>query len=106
MFLCSGGKKRTLFSPSAPLLVVKQVTSTIIVLQWPPVKHASFYNVLISRQDSPEQHQNLNVYGESIVLTDLSPDSTYCFSVFAVYGEKSGAESESVCAQTYQELPQ
>lgn len=98
--------KKWSFSPSAPLLVVTQVTSTTIILQWPPVKGASFYNVLIRRQDSSEQNQELNVYGESTVLTDLSPDSTYCFSVFAVYTDKSGPESESVCAQTYQELTQ
>ncbi|XP_017277744.1 serine-rich adhesin for platelets-like [Kryptolebias marmoratus] len=84
----------------APLLTVKQPIATVIVLQWSAVEGASFYNVLVTNQDSPDENQDLNVYGESVILTDLSSSSTYCFSVFVTYAAGDGPESEPVCTRT------
>ncbi|XP_023191873.1 uncharacterized protein LOC111608990 [Xiphophorus maculatus] len=88
----------------APLLDVKQPSPSILFLQWSPVEGASFYNLLIRNQGSSADDQELTVYGESIIVSELSPDSAYCLSVLAVIADVSGPESEPVCVQTGQRI--
>ncbi|MED6260228.1 hypothetical protein ATANTOWER_008551, partial [Ataeniobius toweri] len=90
----------------APLLDVTQAFPTIVFLQWSPVKNASFYRLLIRKQGSSDDNQALTVYGERIILSDLSPNSAYCFSILAVKADVIGPESEPVCVQTGQGLTQ
>ncbi|XP_021178304.2 fibronectin type III domain-containing protein 7 [Fundulus heteroclitus] len=86
---------------SAPLLDVTHALPTIVFLQWSPVEDASFYSLLVRKQGSSDDSQELTVYGESVILSDLSPDSAYCFSVSASNAaDVSGPESEPVCVQT------
>jgi len=91
---------------SAPLLDVKQAMPTVIFLEWSPVEDATYYNLLIRKQGGFGDTQELMVYGESIIVTDLSPNSTYCLTVLAFYTAASGPESEPVCVQTGQGVPQ
>ncbi|XP_032422074.1 uncharacterized protein LOC116722071 [Xiphophorus hellerii] len=88
----------------APLLDVKQPSPSILFLQWSPVEGASFYNLLIRNQGSSADDQELTVYGESIIVSELSPDSAYCLSVLAVIADVSGPESEPVCVQIGQRI--
>ncbi|XP_069013286.1 fibronectin type III domain-containing protein 7-like [Embiotoca jacksoni] len=92
------------FSP--PVLDVKQPMSTVVFIEWSQVEGASHYNLAIRKQGSSSEDQELTVYGESIIVTDLSPNSTYCFAASAVYSADSGPESEPVCVPTGQGLPQ
>lgn len=80
--------------------------STVIFIEWSQMEAASHYSLLVKKQGSTGENQELTVYGESMILTDLSPDSTYCFTVTAVYTGDSGAESEPVCVQTGQGFSQ
>lgn len=91
---------------STLLLEVTQTSPTIISLRWSPVEDASFYNLLIWKPGGSKDNQQLTVFEESITLSDLSPNSAYCFSVLAVTAEKSGPESEPVCLQTDQLMTQ
>ncbi|XP_030607407.1 fibronectin type III domain-containing protein 7-like [Archocentrus centrarchus] len=93
-------------SISAPVLDITHATPTVIFIEWSKVKPASFYSLLVIKQGSAYEHHHLTVYGESIILTDLSPNSTYCFSVLAIYSDTSGPESEPICMRTDQGLPQ
>ncbi|XP_029309572.1 fibronectin type III domain-containing protein 7-like isoform X2 [Cottoperca gobio] len=90
----------------APVLDVKQAMPTVISLEWSQIDAASHYSLFIRKQDSSSESQEITVYGESIILTDLSPNSTYCFSVSAEYVATRGPESEPVCVQTEQRLAQ
>lgn len=80
--------------------------STVIFVEWSQVEAASHYNLVIKKQDRSSNPQELTVYGESIIVTDLSPSSAYCFSVSASNEAASGPESEPVCVQTGAGLPQ
>ncbi|XP_067460816.1 mucin-4-like [Thunnus thynnus] len=91
---------------SAPVLDVTQAMSTVIFVEWSQVDTASHYSLIIRPQGSSHEPQELTVFGESIILTDLSPSSTYCFSVSARNATTRGPESEPVCVQTGQGLPQ
>ncbi|XP_047445276.1 mucin-4-like [Mugil cephalus] len=92
---------------SAPVLDVTQAMSTVIFIEWSQAEAASHYSLLVKKQGSTGERQELTVYGESIILTDLSPDSNYCFTVTAIYAQAdSGAESEPVCVQTGQGFSQ
>ncbi|XP_041848242.1 uncharacterized protein LOC121644412 [Melanotaenia boesemani] len=91
---------------SAPILDVTQTTPTVFFLQWSPVEDASYYKMVIRKQGSSIKNQELTVYGESIIVSDLSPNSTYCLSVLAIYTAAMGPESEPVCVQTGQGLRQ
>ncbi|XP_015242186.1 PREDICTED: uncharacterized protein LOC107092315 [Cyprinodon variegatus] len=91
---------------SSLLLEVTQTSPATISLRWSPVEDASFYNLLIWKPGSSKDNQQLTVFEESITLSDLSPNSAYCFSVLAVTAEKSGPESEPVCLQTDQLMTQ
>lgn len=89
------------------MLDVTQMTPTFIVAEWSQVDAASYYSLVIRKQGSSSEPQELTVYGESIILTDeLSPSSTYCLSVSARNSATGGPESEPVCVQTGQGLPQ
>ncbi|XP_014840249.1 PREDICTED: uncharacterized protein LOC106916456 [Poecilia mexicana] len=88
----------------APVLDVKQPSPSILFLQWSPVEGASFYNLLIRNQGGSDDDQELTVYGESIIVSELSPDSAYCLSVMAVIADVSGPESEPVCVQIGQRI--
>ncbi|XP_034052024.1 receptor-type tyrosine-protein phosphatase beta-like isoform X2 [Gymnodraco acuticeps] len=90
----------------APVLNVKQALPTVIFLEWSPVEAASQYSLLIRKQDSSRESEEITVQGESIILTDLIPNSAYCFSLSAEYTATSGPESEPVCVQTAQDLSQ
>nr|XP_046264816.1 mucin-4-like [Scatophagus argus] len=85
---------------SAPELDVTQAMSTVIFAEWSQVEAASHYSLVIRKQGSSIETQELMVYGESIILTELSPNSTYCLSVLARNSASSGPESEPVCVQT------
>ncbi|KAK5919428.1 hypothetical protein CgunFtcFv8_023324 [Champsocephalus gunnari] len=108
----SGRRRRDLSGHSlenglpAPVLNVKQALPTVIFLEWSPVEAASQYSLLIRKQDSSRESEEITVQGESIILTDLIPNSAYCFSVSAEYAATSGPESEPVCVQTAQDLSQ
>ncbi|XP_033993889.1 receptor-type tyrosine-protein phosphatase beta-like isoform X2 [Trematomus bernacchii] len=109
----SGRRRRDLSGHSlengglpAPVLHVKQALPTVIFLEWSPVEAASQYSLLIRKQDSSRESEEITVQGESIILTDLIPNSAYCFSVSAEYTATSGPQSEPVCVQTAQELSQ
>lgn len=85
---------------SAPVLDVNHAMSTVVFVEWSEVVGATFYNMIIRRQDSSAELQEMTVYGESIILTDLSPNFTYCISVEARNEDASGPESAPVCVQT------
>ncbi|KAM9349923.1 fibronectin [Symphorus nematophorus] len=87
-------------SLSAPVLTVTQPMSTVIFLEWSEVSGASSYNLVKSKQGSSSECEELTVYGESTILTDLSKSSTYCFTVEARNSTTSGPQSEPVCVQT------
>ncbi|XP_018532382.1 mucin-4 isoform X2 [Lates calcarifer] len=89
---------------SAPVLDVKGMMSTAVFVEWSQVDDASYYSLIITKQDGSSEPQEEMVYGESIIVPDLSPDSTYCFSVSASISATSGPESEPVCVQTGQGL--
>ncbi|XP_054602382.2 serine-rich adhesin for platelets [Nothobranchius furzeri] len=84
----------------APLIEVTQPAATVVYLQWPQEENATFYDLRVNKQGSSDGSQKFHVYGETIILSDLSPDSTYCFSILAVKGTMSGPESKPVCVQT------
>lgn len=77
--------------------------SSVIFLEWSQVDAASHYSLVIRKQvtsESRSEPQELTVYGESVILDDLSPNSTYCLSVSARTSATIGPESEPVCVQT------
>uniref|UniRef100_A0A8D3EA47 Fibronectin type-III domain-containing protein n=2 Tax=Scophthalmus maximus TaxID=52904 RepID=A0A8D3EA47_SCOMX len=84
----------------APVLDVTQATSAFIFVQWTQVEAASHYSLVIRKQDTSSTSEEFTVYGEATILTDLSPSSTYCFTVSASNSATSGPESEPVCVQT------
>lgn len=88
---------------SAPVLRVTSTSATVIFIEWSQVDAASHYTLVIRKQGSSRKRE-LTVEAESIILNDLSPNCTYCFSVSARNSHTSGPESEPVCAQTEQGL--
>ncbi|CAI5641408.1 unnamed protein product [Oreochromis niloticus] len=92
-------------SISAPVLDVTHTTSTVISITWSKVEGASYYSLLVIKQSRSHEHQQLTVYGESVMLTDMRPNATYCISVLAIYRDASGPESEPICVQTDSGLP-
>ncbi|XP_061587413.1 fibronectin type III domain-containing protein 7-like [Cololabis saira] len=91
-------------SLSAPVLDLTQPMSTVVFLEWSSMKDAVYYNLMIRRQGSSEEDQELTVYGESMILSDLNPNATYCLSVLAIYAARSGPESSPACVQTAPKL--
>lgn len=88
------------------MLDVTHTTSTVISITWSKVEGASYYSLLVIKQSRSHEHQQLTVYGESIMLTDMRPNATYCISVLAIYADASGPESEPICVRTESGLPQ
>ncbi|XP_033507400.2 uncharacterized protein LOC117272533 [Epinephelus lanceolatus] len=88
----------------APVLNVTQVES-VIVIEWSQVDDATHYNLVIRNQGSSSEHQEMTVYGERVLLTDLSLNSNYCFSVSAENSATSGPESEPVCVKQGRGFP-
>ncbi|KAA8587295.1 hypothetical protein FQN60_016157, partial [Etheostoma spectabile] len=91
---------------SAPVLDVKPATSTGIFVGWSQIETATHYSLMIRKQGSSSEPEEMRVYGESIVLTDLSPDSIYCVWVSARNSATSGPQSEPVCVHLGEGLPQ
>ncbi|XP_051809642.1 fibronectin type III domain-containing protein 7-like [Acanthochromis polyacanthus] len=94
------GRRRRDLQMDAPLLDVTQPSATVVSIEWSEVEAASYYSLLIYKQDNSNTQEQYTVYGESIILTDLSTNTAYCFSVLAVFSVASGPESERVCVQT------
>ncbi|XP_030219750.1 uncharacterized protein LOC115548942 isoform X4 [Gadus morhua] len=82
---------------SVPIVSVIVEGSTVLVVKWPPVRGVDFYSLVISQQNNT---QTLRVDGEKTMLTDLSPDSTYCLSVRAESSSTVGSYSKPQCVQT------
>ncbi|CAJ1072098.1 unnamed protein product%2C partial [Xyrichtys novacula] len=85
---------------SAPLPHVTQVTPTEYFIEWSEVQGASYYSLQIRQQGSTSKPQELTVYGERVLVDDLSPNSAYCFSLSAQTSTISGPESEPLCVHT------
>lgn len=95
-----------LYPPEAPLtLNVTHVSSTFISLEWFPGDEDATYTVVVRNQGGPTEDtedtedtepRTLTVIGDTVFVMDLSPKSTYCFSV----SSGAGPHSEAVCVQT------
>lgn len=72
----------------------------MVLVEWTPVEAASRYSLVLKQQGGAGSSQELTVYGERMILTDLTPGSTYCVSVTAWDHNSSGPQSEPVCVQT------
>ncbi|XP_077412087.1 fibronectin type III domain-containing protein 7-like [Vanacampus margaritifer] len=93
---------------SAPILHILQPTDLTAVVEWPQDAAAAAaddvaYKLVITqlRCDS-ELAEVLTVIGQSYILTDLSPSSTYCLTVSTMNETVIGPESECVCFNTGQ----
>ncbi|TMS09781.1 Fibronectin type III domain-containing protein 7 [Larimichthys crocea] len=86
----------------APMLEVTQGMGTMTLAEWSQVDAASHYSLIIKQQGSSSTPQELIVYGERMIFTDLSPNTIYCLTVSAMNLDTSGPESEPVCVQTGQ----
>ncbi|XP_054624499.1 uncharacterized protein LOC129177418 [Dunckerocampus dactyliophorus] len=84
----------------APVVQAKVANSTVIAAEWSQVDSAIDYKLMITQQGIAEGPQELTVIGESIILVDLSLNSTYCLTVSARNNTNVGPESEPVCLQT------
>nr|XP_019957336.1 PREDICTED: fibronectin-like [Paralichthys olivaceus] len=91
---------------SAPVLHVTQIAPTVVLVEWETVDDTSQYSLVRRKQDSSSPPEELIVYGGMILVTELSPNSNYCFTVSASSSVTSGPESEPVCVQTGSELSQ
>ena len=82
-------------APAAPVVTVKEVTETTIVLEWAAVEGAVDYILYFGTQALG------NTEGETIAgVQGLEPETEYCFTVTAVNLEGESEASESVCATT------
>lgn len=73
--------------------------------EWPQedVANDTAYKLVISQQRAnSEPPQELIVLGQSYILTDLSPNSTYCLTVSAWSETNVGPASDAVCLETGQ----
>ncbi|KAM9458117.1 fibronectin type III domain-containing protein 7-like [Salvelinus alpinus] len=75
-----------------------------VLVEWSRVKGAAYYTLVVQEQSSRPRHASrshiLTVYGESSIVTDLNPSSTYCLSVSAQTEASKGPYSEPVCVET------
>ncbi|XP_030016445.1 uncharacterized protein LOC115437357 [Sphaeramia orbicularis] len=87
---------------SAPILKVTPY-GTVLFLEWSKVNGASFYNLVVKKQDSISEPEVLTVNGEQMILNeeDLQLNINYCITVSASASETSdpGPESSPVCAK-------
>ncbi|XP_034469740.1 fibronectin type III domain-containing protein 7-like [Hippoglossus hippoglossus] len=91
---------------SAPVLHITQIASTVVLVKWETEDDTSQHSLVRRKQDSSSPPEELTVYGGMILVTELSPNSNYCFTVSASGSVTSGPESEPVCVQTGPGLPQ
>ena len=86
-------------APAAPVVTVKEVTETTIVLEWAAVEGAVDYILYFGTQALG------NTEGETIAgVQGLEPETEYCFTVTAVNADGVESEhSEEVCATTKSE---
>ena len=74
-------------------------TSTALLVDWSSVSGAETYTLVVREQGASGRPQVLTVYGESSILTDLRPSSTYCVSVSARGQAAAGPYSEPLCVE-------
>lgn len=72
------------------------------MVEWPKVEGATRYSVVITEQGVSDSVEEYDVQdGESIYLTDLSPDTLYCISVTAMTSDDtSGSVFAPICVRT------
>ncbi|XP_019712180.1 receptor-type tyrosine-protein phosphatase beta-like [Hippocampus comes] len=98
-------RKRDLSESEVPVLNVSLLTNSLVMAEWPQedVANDTAYKLVISQQRAnSESPQELIVLGQSYILTDLSPNSTYCLTVSAWSETNVGPASDSVCLETGQ----
>ena len=80
--------------PAAPVVRVKEVTSTTVILEWDAVEGATKYALYSG-------DEKLGELAETIAgVQYLEPETTYCFTVTAINEAGESAHSEEVCATT------
>ena len=80
--------------PAAPVVRVKEVTSTTVILEWDAVEGATKYALYSG-------DEKLGELAETIAgVQYLEPKTTYCFTVTAINEAGESAHSEEVCATT------
>ena len=80
--------------PAAPVVRVKEVTSTTVILEWDAVEGATKYALYSG-------DEKLGELPETIAgVQYLEPKTTYCFTVTAINEAGESAHSEEVCATT------
>ena len=80
--------------PAAPVVRVKEVTSTTVILEWDVVEGATKYALYSG-------DEKLGELAETIAgVQGLDPKTTYCFTVTAINEAGESAHSEEVCATT------
>ncbi|XP_062337096.1 fibronectin type III domain-containing protein 7-like [Osmerus eperlanus] len=82
-----------------PTVRVSVETSTTLLVDWSSVPGAETYTLVVREQGVSGRPQVLTVYGESSILTDLRPASTYCVSVSAWGPAAPGPYSQPVCVE-------
>ncbi|KAK6311083.1 hypothetical protein J4Q44_G00191380 [Coregonus suidteri] len=91
-------------SLSKPVVRVTVETPNVLLVEWSPVKGAAYYTLVVREQSSRPRHasrpQILTVYGESSIVANLKPSSTYCLSASAHTEDREGPYSEPVCVET------
>ncbi|KAL0966455.1 hypothetical protein UPYG_G00295500 [Umbra pygmaea] len=77
---------------------------TNLLVEWSPVEGAAYYSLMIKEQRARPRHasqpQIRTVYGNSIIVRDLKPSTTYCLSMSAQTDASQGPFSEPVCVET------
>ena len=80
--------------PAAPVVRVKEVTATTVILEWDVVEGATKYALYSG-------DEKLGELAETIAgVQALEPETTYCFTVTAINEAGESEHSEEVCATT------
>ena len=83
--------------PAAPVVRVKEVTATTVILEWDAVEGATEYALYSG-------DEKLGTLAETIAgVQALTPETTYCFTVTAINEVGESEHSEEVCATTLKE---
>ncbi|XP_061879353.1 fibronectin type III domain-containing protein 7-like [Entelurus aequoreus] len=96
-----GRRKRDLTNSeglTAPRIHVTLPKPGVVDTKWSRSDAATDYKLMIKQQQGGSEE--LTVVGEHIILTNLSPNSTYCLTVSAKNNTNMGPESEPACLQT------